>query len=242
MKRTVLIANTSDMPVAAREASIYTGITIAEYYPGHGLRRGRHRRLHLPLGGGPAGNVRPSGRDARRRRATRRTCPPVWRSSTSGPGRWNVWAQEDRAGAALPPSGAVSPPGGDISEPVSPGHHADRQGVLVPWTSALAYARHFPAIDWLQSYSLYLRLGCGLIMMRKWLPTGPELVGTAMEHPPGGSQPERNRPVWWGSMPWASRTGSPWRCARIHPGRLPAPELLPRSGYLHFRWKNSMTC
>ena len=65
MKRTVLIANTSDMPVAAREASIYTGITIAEYFRDMGYDVAVHRRLHLPLGRGAARNVRPSGRDAR---------------------------------------------------------------------------------------------------------------------------------------------------------------------------------
>ena len=66
MKRTVLIANTSDMPVAAREASIYTGITIAEYFRDMGYYGGRHGRLHLPLGRGAARDVRPTGGDARR--------------------------------------------------------------------------------------------------------------------------------------------------------------------------------
>ncbi len=64
MERTVLIANTSNMPVAAREASIYTGITLAEVLPGHGLPRGPDGRFHLALGRGPAGDFRPPGGDA----------------------------------------------------------------------------------------------------------------------------------------------------------------------------------
>ena len=153
MQRTVLIANTSDMPVAAREASIYTGITIAEYFRDMGysvalmadstsrwaeaLREMSGRLEEMPGEEGypaylgsrlaqfyeRAGHVIPLGQDKRE--------------------------------GALSVIGAVSPPGGDISEPVS---QATLRIVKVFWglDSALAYKRHFPAINWLTSYSLYV--------------------------------------------------------------------------------------
>ncbi len=153
MERTVLIANTSDMPVAAREASIYTGITIAEYFRDMGfsvalmadstsrwaeaLREMSGRLEEMPGEEGypaylgsrlaqfyeRAGHVISLGKDARE--------------------------------GALSVIGAVSPPGGDISEPVS---QATLRIVKVYWglDSALAYKRHFPAINWLTSYSLYV--------------------------------------------------------------------------------------
>ena len=152
MKRTVLIANTSDMPVAAREASIYTGITIAEYFRDMGynvaimadstsrwaeaLREMSGRLEEMPGDEGypaylasrlaefyeRAGIVKTLGRDGR-----------------SG---------------SVTAIGAVSPPGGDLSEPVS---QATLRIVKVFWglSASLAYKRHFPAIDWLVSYSLY---------------------------------------------------------------------------------------
>ncbi len=152
MERTVLIANTSDMPVAAREASIYTGITIAEYFRDMGysvalmadstsrwaeaLREMSGRLEEMPgeegypayLGSRLAQFYERAGR--------------VVSLGTSG-----------REGA-LSVIGAVSPPGGDISEPVS---QATLRIVKVFWglDSALAYKRHFPAINWLTSYSLY---------------------------------------------------------------------------------------
>ena len=153
MKRTVLIANTSDMPVAAREASIYTGITIAEYFRDMGydvaviadstsrwaeaLREMSGRLEEMPGEEGypaylasrlsqfyeRAGVVQCVGSDGRR--------------------------------GSLTAVGAVSPPGGDLSEPVSQG---TMRIVKVFWAldSSLAYARHFPAVNWLNSYSLYL--------------------------------------------------------------------------------------
>ncbi|MBR3640574.1 MAG: V-type ATP synthase subunit A, partial [Oscillibacter sp.] len=153
MKRTVLIANTSDMPVAAREASIYTGITIAEYFRDMGydvaviadstsrwaeaLREMSGRLEEMPGEEGypaylasrlaqfyeRAGSVECIGSDARK--------------------------------GSLTAVGAVSPPGGDLSEPVS---QATMRIVKVFWAldSSLAYKRHFPAINWLSSYSLYL--------------------------------------------------------------------------------------
>ncbi len=157
MKRTVLIANTSDMPVAAREASIYTGITIAEYFRDMGysvalmadstsrwaeaLREMSGRLEEMP---GEEGYPAYLGSKAAEfyERAGRVICN----------------GSEGREGA-LTAVGAVSPPGGDLSEPVT---QATLRIVKVFWglDSALAYRRHFPAINWLLSYSLYLdRLG-----------------------------------------------------------------------------------
>ena len=152
MERTVLIANTSDMPVAAREASIYTGITIAEYFRDMGysvalmadstsrwaeaLREMSGRLEEMP---GEEGY--PAYLGSRLAQFYERA------------GRVITQGQEGREGA-LSVIGAVSPPGGDISEPVS---QATLRIVKVFWSldSALAYARHFPAINWLTSYSLY---------------------------------------------------------------------------------------
>lgn len=156
MKRTVLIANTSDMPVAAREASIYTGITIAEYFRDMGysvaimadstsrwaeaLREMSGRLEEMP---GEEGY-------------------PAYLSS-------RLAEFYERAGlvkvlggdktGSITAIGAVSPPGGDLSEPVS---QATLRIVKVFWglSASLAYKRHFPAVDWLTSYSLYAdRLG-----------------------------------------------------------------------------------
>ena len=153
MERTVLIANTSDMPVAAREASIYTGITIAEYFRDMGysvalmadstsrwaeaLREMSGRLEEMP---GEEGY--PAYRGSRLAQFYERA------------GHVITLGSEGREGA-LSAIGAVSPPGGDISEPVS---QATLRIVKVFWglDSALAYKRHFPAINWLTSYSLYL--------------------------------------------------------------------------------------
>ncbi len=153
MKRTVLIANTSDMPVAAREASIYTGITIAEYFRDMGysvalmadstsrwaeaLREISGRLEEMP---GEEGY--PAYLGSRLAQFYERA------------GRVVSLGKDKRIGA-LSAIGAVSPPGGDTSEPVS---QATLRIVKVFWclSSSLAYERHFPAIDWLQSYSLYV--------------------------------------------------------------------------------------
>ena len=153
MERTVLIANTSDMPVAAREASIYTGITIAEYFRDMGysvalmadstsrwaeaLREMSGRLEEMP---GEEGY--PAYLGSRLAQFYERA------------GHVVSLGKEGREGA-LSVIGAVSPPGGDISEPVS---QATLRIVKVFWglDSALAYKRHFPAINWLTSYSLYL--------------------------------------------------------------------------------------
>ena len=152
MERTVLIANTSDMPVAAREASIYTGITIAEYFRDMGynvalmadstsrwaeaLREMSGRLEEMP---GEEGY--PAYLGSRLAQFYERA------------GRVKTLGSETREGT-LSVIGAVSPAGGDISEPVS---QATLRIVKVFWglDSALAYKRHFPAINWLTSYSLY---------------------------------------------------------------------------------------
>lgn len=153
MQRTVLIANTSDMPVAAREASIYTGITIAEYFRDMGysvalmadstsrwaeaLREMSGRLEEMP---GEEGY--PAYLGSRLAQFYERAGTVI------------SLGREGREGA-LSVIGAVSPPGGDISEPVA---QATLRIVKVFWglDSALAYQRHFPAINWLKSYSLYL--------------------------------------------------------------------------------------
>ena len=154
MKRTVLIANTSDMPVAAREASIYTGITIAEYFRDMGydvaviadstscwaeaLREMSGRLEEMPGEEGYPAYL--ASRLAQfYERAGSVEC---------------ITSQGDRRGS-LTAVGAVSPPGGDLSEPVS---QATMRIVKVFWAldASLAYRRHFPAINWLNSYYLYL--------------------------------------------------------------------------------------
>lgn len=153
MKRTVLIANTSDMPVAAREASIYTGITIAEYFRDMGydvaviadstsrwaeaLREMSGRLEEMP---GEEGY--PAYLSSRLAQFYERA------------GSVSCLGTDDRTGS-LTAVGAVSPPGGDLSEPVSQG---TMRIVKVFWAldASLAYRRHFPAINWLTSYSLYL--------------------------------------------------------------------------------------
>ena len=153
MKRTVLIANTSDMPVAAREASIYTGITIAEYFRDMGYKVAimadstsrwaeALREMSGRLEEMPGEEGYPAYLSSRLAEFYERA------------GSVKTIGSEGRIGA-VSAIGAVSPPGGDISEPVS---QATLRIVKVFWglSSKLAYARHFPAIDWLQSYSLYL--------------------------------------------------------------------------------------
>lgn len=154
MKRTVLIANTSDMPVAAREASIYTGITIAEYFRDMGYAVAviadstsrwaeALRELSGRLEEMPGEEGYPAYLSSRLAQFYERA------GSVSCLG-----TDEDRRGS-LTAVGAVSPPGGDLSEPVS---QATMRIVKVFWAldASLAYRRHFPAINWLNSYSLYL--------------------------------------------------------------------------------------
>ena len=152
MKRTVLIANTSDMPVAAREASIYTGITIAEYY--------RDMGYHVAVIGDSTSRWAEALREmsGRLEEMPGEEGYPAYLGSRLAQfyeraGRVVCLGSEGKE-ASLSAIGAVSPPGGDISEPVS---QATLRIVKVFWglDSALAYRRHFPAINWLNSYSLY---------------------------------------------------------------------------------------
>ncbi|WRS26297.1 V-type ATP synthase subunit A [Oscillospiraceae bacterium MB08-C2-2] len=171
MERTVLIANTSDMPVAAREASIYVGITIAEYFRDMGysvalmadstsrwaeaLREMSGRLEEMP---GEEGY--PAYLGSRLAQFYERAGRVISNGS-------------DRREGALSVIGAVSPPGGDISEPVS---QATLRIVKVFWglDASLAYRRHFPAVNWLTSYSLYIK------SMSKWF--DKEAGGSWMEH------------------------------------------------------------
>ena len=169
MKRTVLIANTSDMPVAAREASVYTGITIAEYFRDMGydvaviadstsrwaeaLREMSGRLEEMP------------GEEGYPAYLASRLAQFYERA-----GVVETLGKDERQGS-LTAVGAVSPPGGDLSEPVSQG---TMRIVKVFWSldASLAYARHFPAINWLNSYSLYLD------NFKEWFDTnmGPEFL------------------------------------------------------------------
>ena len=169
MKRTVLIANTSDMPVAAREASVYTGITIAEYFRDMGydvaviadstsrwaeaLREMSGRLEEMP------------GEEGYPAYLASRLAQFYERA-----GVVECMGSDSRQGS-LTAVGAVSPPGGDLSEPVSQG---TMRIVKVFWSldSSLAYRRHFPAINWLNSYSLYLDT------MKPWFDEhyGPEFM------------------------------------------------------------------
>jgi len=153
MERTILIANTSNMPFAAREASVYTGITIAEYYRDMGynvalmadstsrwaeaLREISGRLEEMP------------GEEGYPAYLASRIAAFYERS-----GKVQTLGGQDRIGT-LTAMGAVSPPGGDLSEPTS---QATLRTVKVFWSldSELAYKRHFPAINWLRAYSLYL--------------------------------------------------------------------------------------
>ena len=152
MKRTVLIANTSDMPVAAREASIYTGITIAEYF--------RDMGYHVAI---MADSTSRWAEALREMSGRLEEMPgdegyPAYLASRLAEfyeraGIVKTLGRDDRCGSVTA-IGAVSPPGGDLSEPVS---QATLRIVKVFWglSASLAYKRHFPAIDWLVSYSLY---------------------------------------------------------------------------------------
>ncbi len=150
MKRTVLIANTSDMPVAAREASIYTGITIAEYFRDMGYNVAimadstsrwaeALRELSGRLEEMPGEEGYPAYLSSRLAEFYERAGIVNTLSGRTG---------------SITAIGAVSPPGGDLSEPVA---QATLRIVKVFWglSASLAYKRHFPAIDWIKSYSLY---------------------------------------------------------------------------------------
>lgn len=152
MKRMVLIANTSNMPVAAREASIYTGITIAEYY--------RDMGYDVALMADSTSRWAEAMREisGRLEEMPGEEGYPAYLSSRLAEfyeraGKVRILGKEDRFGS-ISIIGAVSPPGGDFSEPVT---QNTLRLVKVFWAldAELAYQRHFPAINWLMSYSLY---------------------------------------------------------------------------------------
>lgn len=158
MNRTVLIANTSDMPVAAREASIYTGITIAEYFRDMGYKVAimadstsrwaeALREISGRLEEMPGEEGYPAYLSSRIAEFYERA------------GYVSCLGSDNSRVGAISAIGAVSPPGGDTSEPVS---QATLRIVKVFWglSADLAHARHFPAIGWLQSYSLYREAVC----------------------------------------------------------------------------------
>ena len=175
MNRTILIANTSNMPVAAREASVYTGMTIAEYY--------RDMGYHVALMADSTSRWAEALREmsGRLEEMPGEEGYPAYLSSRLAQFYERagsvacLGSDEDRRGS-LTAVGAVSPPGGDLSEPVS---QATMRIVKVFWAldSSLAYRRHFPAINWLNSYSLYLdslkpwydeHLGKDFLQNREW--------------------------------------------------------------------------
>ena len=148
LERTIILANTSNMPVMAREASIYTAVTIAEYFRDMGAARGDHRRLDLAMGGGT------------RELASRTGAIPAEQGYPADlPAALAAFYQ--RAGCVTTPAGrdgavtivtSVSPPGGDATEPVAA--HTERF-VQAVWAldRELAYARHYPAVSWERSFS-----------------------------------------------------------------------------------------
>ena len=153
MKRTVMIANTSNMPVAAREASVYTGITIAEYY--------RDMGYHVALMADSTSRWAEAMREmsGRLEEMPGEEGYPAYLGSRTAEfyeraGMVDCLGTEGRTGS-LTVIGAVSPPGGDLSEPVS---QNTLRVTKTYWglDSALSYQRHFPAINWLKSYSLYV--------------------------------------------------------------------------------------
>ncbi len=152
MKRTILIANTSNMPVAAREASVYTGITIAEYY--------RDMGYNVALMADSTSRWAEAMREisGRLEEMPGEEGYPAYLSSRTAEfyeraGIVKTLGGDDRTGS-LTVIGAVSPPGGDLSEPVS---QATLRVTKTFWSldSDLAYKKHFPSINWLISYSLY---------------------------------------------------------------------------------------
>jgi len=153
MERTILIANTSNMPVAAREASVYTGVTIAEYYRDQGYdvalmadSTSRWAEAMREIGGRLEEMPGEEGYPAY---LTRRLAEFYERA-----GRIKCLGSGDRYGS-VSIIGAVSPPGGDLSEPVSQGTLRVTK-VFLALDSSLAQRRHFPAFNWLKSYSLYV--------------------------------------------------------------------------------------
>ena len=197
MERTTLIANTSNMPVAAREASVFTGITIAEYYRDMGydvalmadstsrwaeaMREISGRLEEMPGEEGYPAYLA-SRLAAFYERAGRVIPLSVGKSGGSDLGNAKAGADNE---ASLSVIGAVSPPGGDLSDPVVQGTLRE---VRVFWSlrAELAYSRHFPSVDWLTSYSLYgdsdaLAAFYNSSVSEKWLENRAEALGMLQE-------------------------------------------------------------
>ena len=230
MERTILVANTSNMPVAAREASIYTGITIAEYYRDMGydvalmadstsrwaeaMREISGRLEEMPGEEGyPAYLGRRLAEFYERAGARSSLCRPR------------------RQAGSVTVVGAVSPPGGDFSEPVS---QNTLRVTRVFWAldASLAARSHFPSINWLKSYSLYTE------RPRNWYrhqhreglgrPSASEALGDA---PEGGGAPGHRPARRLRRAPRVARRGS-MDVAKMHPGGLPPAERLRPGGHL----------
>ncbi len=152
MERTLLVANTSNMPVVAREASIYVGVTLAEYYRDQGYRRGHGGGFHQPLGRGIA---RGGGRLGK---MPVEEGYPAYLGSRL-PHSMNVQAgsSPERAPGSVSLIGAVSPPGGDFSEPVTSHTKEIIQTASGRLSKELADARHYPAVSWTESFSGYVK-------------------------------------------------------------------------------------
>ncbi len=161
MERTVLIANTSNMPVAAREASIYTGITLAEYYRDMGYNvalmadsTSRWAEALREIGGRLEEMPGEEGYPAYLARRLAEFYERAGRVRTLGTGGAGEGGKSSERYGSISIIGAVSPPGGDISEPVSQNTLRVTK-VFLALDASLAQRRHFPAINWLKSYSLY---------------------------------------------------------------------------------------
>ena len=151
MERTIMVANTSNMPVAAREASIYTGVTMAEYFRDQGYQVALMADS-TSRWGEALREVSAGWRRCRPRRAIPPTCVAagrVLRARRRGP----LPGSDAREGSVTI-IGAVSPPGGDFSEPITQ-HSLRLAGMFWALDTTLARQRHFPAIDWNRSYTLY---------------------------------------------------------------------------------------
>ena len=224
MKRTVLIANTSDMPVAAREASIYTGITIAEYFRDMGydvaviadstsrwaeaLREMSGRLEEMP------------GEEGYPAYLASRLAQFYERAGVVQ----CLGSDEDRRGS-LTAVGAVSPPGGDLSEPVS---QATMRIVKVFWglDSSLAYTPSLPRHQLAELLLPVSGLPEALVRREPGRAASCRTATSAMSHPSGGGQPERDRP--------AGRQGRPVRRRPAHAGdRQDDPRGLPAAERLY---------
>ena len=236
MKRTVLIANTSDMPVAAREASIYTGITLAEYFRDMGYKVA----IMADSTSRWAEALREMSsvwKKCQVKKATRLTLLPVWLSSMNGQAKWNAWVKMSVLGLYRPSAlyrlraviflnlfprrrSVLSRSSGACLRPLP----------MRATSRPLTGCRAIP----------FIRTACASITMPKWLPTGQSLS----EQP---WKSFRKKPTsmkssaWSVSMPWASRTASPWN-VRVPSVKTSFTRTLSMKWIPTLPWKNSMIC